>query len=129
MSRRSTRSDSSSSTHRPKAYAGVALGLVLSLSGAIMAVLGHEPINGIKWSWVVIAGLPLIAWGCSHLARQRGYPSGAAYGLFSFALLVAYFVSGTRTPQIACIGFLFVGLLPTTVLLLLPKRTKYLRRW
>jgi hypothetical protein len=94
-----------------------------------MAMLGQEPISGVKWSWVVLSGLPLIAWGCSHLARQRGYPSLAAYGLFVFALTVAYFVSGARTQQIACVLFLFVGILPVTVLLLLPKRTKYLRRW
>lgn len=129
MARRSSRSTTDTSTHRPKAYAGIAIGLVLSISGAVMAVLGREPINEIKWSWIVVAGLPLIAWGCSHLARQRGYPSGAAYGLFGFALMVAYFVSSNRTQQIVCIGFLFVAILPITVLLLLPKRTKYLRRW
>jgi hypothetical protein len=71
---------------------------------------------------IVLAALPIVGWGCSHLARYRGYTGGLAYAL----LLIGFGISNNLVigpvPELVEFMFLFAELLPITVLLALPKK-------
>ena len=91
--------------------------------------LHYEGVPKKCWTWLAIPGFGLVLWGCTHLARSKGFPSTAAYGLSLFALAVAAVAGWSKTPLNLGTISVFVNLLPTVVLLVLPKRPGYLRRW
>jgi hypothetical protein len=96
--------------------------MVIAIISAIAGYFDYEPGKGTKWAWAILLALPIVTWGCSHLARYRGYPSVAAYGLVVLGVFVSGFVILSRSPLIVGFMFIFVELLPITVLLALPKK-------
>ncbi len=75
----------------------------------------------------MLVALPFVVWGCSHLARYRGYPSAAAYGLVVLGVFISGFVLTTHSPLTVGFAFIFIELLPLTVLLALPKKAEHYR--
>src|SRR5215471_18800064 len=95
---------------------------VLFLStGAALAIISavgmyFDMTRKMVWLWVLllVATLPAIGWGSSHVAQSRGYPAGAGCGL----CIVGYVISallGTTSPHPLAlgVGVIFVVLLPT----------------
>ena len=83
------------------------------------------------WLWILLllATLPAVGWGSSHLAKSRGYSSGAGCGLCIVAYVVSGFLGTTSPHPLALgIGFLFIVLLPTVVLLTLPNKSERIHR-
>jgi hypothetical protein len=94
-----------------------------------MTYLDFQPGTGTIWILAILPALPLAARGSANLARYRGYPSAAAYGLFALAFFVSGFIGLTRSPLTLGFAFLFMGLMPPVVLLALPRKSRHLRRW
>ncbi len=100
---------------------------------ALIPALGMYFDTGRKmvWLWILLllATLPAIGWGSSHLAQSRGYSSGAGCGLCIVGYVVSGFL-GTTCPQPLAlgVGVLFVVLLPTVVLLALPNKSGHSHR-
>jgi hypothetical protein len=109
--------------HYGRALIGTIAGVVLATIAAVAGYFDYAPGKGTKWVFVMLLALPFVVWGCSHLARYRGYPSAAAYGLVLFGLLISGFVLTTRSPLTVGFTFIFIELLPVTVLLALPKKS------
>ena len=116
--------------HRMRAVIGIGGGLVcgvISMGGIYIEeyVTKSKPYMALLF----IPALPLVAWGSLHLAWQRGYSSAAGCGLFILAFFVSGFV-GTRSthPLAVGLGFVFLAMLPTTVLLALPNKSRHDRR-
>jgi hypothetical protein len=72
--------------HRNRAVAGISLAVVFAVAGAIMNHGAHGPFKASQWTLLFVPVLPLLAWGCSHLARHRGYSTGVSYGLIVLVL-------------------------------------------
>ena len=115
--------------HRFRAIVGIGLGLVFALVAGAGPFLDPVREDARYWSFLVLPALISAVWGCSHLARRKGYPAGAAYGLFAFALLVVVVAGFQRSPLGVGWLFLFVDILPPLVLLAMPRKPRYLRRW
>ena len=119
---------------KPKKYAlKAALCLSAGAVFAIVAAIGMslDPTRKMAWLWILlfVATLPAFGWGSSHLARHRGYPSGAGCGLCIVAYLMSGFLGTTSPHPLALgIGVLFIVLLPTGVLLALPNKSGRSRR-
>ena len=114
--------------HKQRALVGLPAGLLLL---AVTAYQCHEtwlPGKGTVWAWLLVPALALVAWGCSHLARHRGYPSSAAYGIVLVALPVSGGIGMSQTPLTIAVACGFAGVMPTVLLLALPKRFGALRR-
>ena len=94
----------------------------MAVLAAVIGYYDYVPGKGTKWALLLVLALPLAAWGASHLARHRGYPRGAGYGLFVFGFFASSLIAGSRTPLTVGFAFLFVALLPVVVLLALPKK-------
>src|ERR1700733_2665064 len=116
---------------RPKQHAWRAA-LLLSLGAllAIAAACGMSFDTGRKlvilWVIFLVATLPAIGWGTSHLARARGYSTGAGCGLCTVGYLVSGFVGTTSPHPLAFgVGILFMVLFPTVVLFALPKKSSH----
>jgi hypothetical protein len=113
--------------HRLRAAIGVVTGVLLAIVAAVVSYFDYVPGKGTKWILLILPALPLVAWGCSHLARHRGYPSGAGYGLFIFGFFASSFIAGVHTPITVGFALVFVVLLPTIVLFALPKKSGHFR--
>lgn len=96
---------------------------------AVASYFTFVPGEGTKWALLMLPALPLAAWGASHLARLRGYPSGAGYGLFVLGLFFSSFLAGTRSPLTVGFGFLFTALFPWILLLSIPNKARQTHRW
>jgi hypothetical protein len=110
--------------HRRKAGIFLGLGAILAVAPAVG--LFFETDRSRVWIWYVlfIGTLPAVAWGASHLARFRGYPSEAGFVLSFVGYLVSG-VLGTTSPHplvLSC-GVLFIVLLPPIILLSIPSKT------
>jgi hypothetical protein len=121
-------SSSRSKRHAWKAALLLGLAGVLTIVTAAGMYLDVTRSLVLLWALLFISILPAIGWGSSHLARARGYPTSAGCGL----CLVGYFVSGflgTTSPYPLAIGagVLFTVLLPTVVLLALPRKSGHSR--
>jgi hypothetical protein len=114
--------------HVTRTIIGLTCGFVIAIVSAIGAYFDFVPGKGSKWAWAVLLALPVVTWGCSHLARYRGYPSAAAYGLVVLGVIIASFTIMSRSPLI--IGFMFICIeaIPVGVLLALPKKPGKFRR-
>jgi hypothetical protein len=117
-----------SKQHLIRAIVGLAIGMVLAIVSAVGAYFDYTPGQGTNWAWMVLLALPVVAWGCSHLARLRGYPSAAAYGLVVAGMFVSGFVVMAPSPLVVGFMFIFVELLPVGVLLALPDKSFRHRR-
>jgi len=113
--------------HGGRAVIAISTGLLLAIAAAVIAYFEYVPGKGTKWMLLVLPALPLTVWGCSHLARYRGYPSGAAYGLFVLGIIASNFVAANRSPLTIGFAFVFMALLPAVVLLVLPKKSDHFR--
>jgi hypothetical protein len=120
---------STSQQQRWRAIIGLVLGNFIAIVAAIMTYLDVLSGKGTLWILVILAALPLIAWGSANLAKCRGYPSAAAYGLFAIAFVASGFIGLTRSPLTLGFAFLFMGLMPPVVLLALPRKSRHLSRW
>jgi peptidoglycan/LPS O-acetylase OafA/YrhL len=67
--------------HGNRTVFGVFGAMAFAIAGAIMNYGGHGPFRASEWTMIFVPVLPLLAFGCSHLARYRGYSSGVSYGL------------------------------------------------
>jgi len=81
----------SAKQHATRAFIGLAGGFVMPIVSAIVAYHDYTPGKGTKWAWLVLLALPVVTWACTHLARYRGYPSGAAYGLVVAGFIISAF--------------------------------------
>lgn len=115
--------------HRLRAIVGIGAGLLFAGVAAAGPYVVQVPDWKDYWAVLVAPSLVLAVWGCSHFARQKGYPGGAAFGLFAFALAVAAFAGLHKSPLNVGSIFVFVNILPPVVLLTLPRKPAYLRRW
>jgi hypothetical protein len=113
----------------PKQHARRA-GLLLGL-GALLAIV---PAVGMYYDTnrsmvlllilLLVATLPAIGWGASHLALSRGYSTGGGCGLCIVGYIVSGFLGTTSPHPLALgVGVLFIVLLPTVVLLALPNKS------
>jgi len=118
-----------SEQRRSRAITGLVLGIVIAALGAVMAYVELQRGKASLWLLLVIAAMPLLAWGSANLAQYRGYPGAAGYGLFILAFFVSGFIGLTRSPLTVGFAFLFMGLMPPVVLLALPRKSGHLRRW
>src|SRR5438552_13648060 len=107
------RHHSTSSRHRIRAVIGTGIGLAALTVAAVGAYFDDKPGKGTKWAWLVLPAVPLVGWGCGHLARYRGYPSTAAYGLFVLASIVSSLIGINRSPLTFGVAFVFLGLMPS----------------
>jgi len=115
--------------HRLRAIVGIGAGLLFAAVAAAGPYVVQIPDVKQYWAALVIPSLLLSVWGVSHMARQKGYPGGAAYGLFAFALAVAAVAGLAKSPLDAGSIFIFVDILPVVVVFTLPRKPTYLRRW
>lgn len=113
--------------HRVRALIGIVTGLLLAILAAVVSYFDFVPGKGTKWILLILPALPLAAWGSSHLARHRGYPSAAGYSVFVFGFFASSFIAGVHTPITVGFALVFVALLPTVVLLALPKKSGHFR--
>jgi hypothetical protein len=116
------------SKHRLRAAIGIVTGVLLAILAAVVSYFDYTPGKGTKWILLILPALPLVAWGCSHLARHRGYPSAAGYGLFIVGFFASGFIAGSHTPATVGFALVFVALLPTIVLLALPVKSGHFHR-
>ena len=114
--------------HAARAAIGLVAGTLLAVVAAVVSYFTFQPGRGTKWALLMLPALPLVAWRSSHLARLRGYPGSAGYGLFAFGFFASGFIAGTRSPVTVGFAFVFVALLPTVVLFALPKKGGHSRR-
>ena len=87
----------------PKQHAKrAAIFLILGMAFAIIPAVGmyHEPTRELFWLWALFgfATIPAVGWGSVHLAKSRGYSSGAGCGLSIVAYIVSGFL-GTTSPH------------------------------
>jgi hypothetical protein len=108
--------------HRMRAAFGIVTGVLLAIVAAVASYSDYAPGKGTKWILLILPALALVAWGCSHLARHRGYPSAAGYGLLIMGFFAAGFIKGASTPFTVGFALVFVAVLPAVVLLALPIR-------
>jgi len=104
------------------------MGLMIAGLTAFKSYEAWIPDQGTKWGLLILAALPLLGWGCSHLAMERGYPVSVAYCLLVVALLAATAIGATQLPATIGLAFFFVGLMPPVILLSLPVRFASMRR-
>ena len=115
--------------HTVRAIIFLSVGVALAIVPAIGMYLDRERKMGWLWIPLLLATLPAVGWGSSHLARSRGYPSGAGCGLSIVAYVVSAFIGTTSPHPLALgVGVLFIVLLPTVVLLALPNKSEPSRR-
>jgi hypothetical protein len=118
----------------PKQHASRAA-LLLSMG----AVLATVPVVGmyfdthrsmlLLWILLWVATLPAIGWGTSYLALSRGYSTGMGCGLCIVGYAISGFLGTTSPNPLAfAVGVLFILLLPTVVLFVLPKKSGHSRR-
>jgi hypothetical protein len=81
------------------------------------------------WILLLLATLPAIGRGASHLALSRGYSTGAGCGLCIVGYVISGFLGTTSPHPLAMgVGVLFIVLLPTVVLLALPNKSGHSHR-
>ena len=114
--------------HALKAVIGIVPGIILAIAAAILCYFTYVPGKGTRWALLILPALPLVAWGCLHLAQHRGYPSAAGCGLFILGLFVSGLIAGTKSTLTIGFAFVFVTLLPTIVLLVLPRKSEHHHR-
>jgi hypothetical protein len=101
---------------------GILCGVLLTVLGAVESHFDYAPGKGTTWAYLIMAALPIAAWGASHLARYRGYSTGVGYGLFVLGAIFSGCLAGGTEPEAAGIVCLFAELLPVVVLLALPRK-------
>jgi integral membrane sensor domain MASE1 len=84
--------------HATRAFIGITCGFMMAIVSAIVAYRDYTPGKGNKWAWLILLALPVVTWACTHLARYRGYPSGAAYGLVVAGFIISGFTIVSRSP-------------------------------
>ena len=102
---------------------GITIGILLVIIGAVggFCNFGRHIGKMNWWAWPTLPCIPLALWGCSNLAKDRGYSSAAAYGLFVAGVLTMGFI--VRGPLVIGFTFLFAVSLPVVILLILPRRS------
>ena len=81
------------------------------------------------WILSLLATLPAVAWGASHLAQSRGYSGSAGCGLCIVGYVVSGFLGTTSPHPLALgVGMLFILLLPTVVLFAMPNKAEHSHR-
>lgn len=114
--------------HMRRAVAGLSVGLFLLGVTAFQCYQTWLAGKGSPWAWLLVPALAFVAWGCSHLARHRGYPSSASHGIVIAGLPVSGVIGMSQTPLTVAVACVFAGVMPTVLLLALPKRFAALRR-
>lgn len=79
--------------HKSKTNLGVGLGFLLQVLGFILCQ--NEVLSGIPGCLLVLAGIPLLTWGCMHYAEGKGHSKWV--GLVALA---------------GCIGLVVLWILP-----------------
>jgi len=111
-----------------KAALGICTGLVMAGITAFLCYDTWVPGQGSKWGFLILVAVPVIAWGCSHLALERGYPTSVAYCLFIISFFAAAAIGFSQDPKAIGFAFLFVGLMPPVIIISLPVRFAAMRR-
>ena len=114
--------------HKRKAVLGITVGLAIASLTAFKCHQAWIPDKGTPWGLLILAALPWIGWGCSHLALERGYPTSAAHSLVVVGLLVAVLIGASQLPGTIGLAFVFVAVMPPVMLLSLPVRFGAMRR-
>ena len=119
----------SSKQHSRRAAILLGLGAIMAIVPAFGMYFDHRRSMTLLWVLMLLATLPAIGWGASHLALSRGYPTGAGCGLCIVAYIISAFLGTTSPHPLALgVGVLFIVLLPTVVLLALPSKAGSHRR-
>jgi hypothetical protein len=113
--------------------AKAAIGIGASLAFLIIPLAGVylDPNRKFGWLWILLlfSTMPAVAWGASHLARARGYPTATGGSVcFIGYLAVGFLGKALRHPLVFGIAVLFIILLPTVVLLALPSKNRHHHR-
>ena len=122
-------SDLSSKQHARRAAFLLGLGAALAIVPAVGMYFDAN--RSMAWVWILslVATIPAIGWGSSHLALSRGYSTGAGCGLCIVGYVISGFLGTTSPHPLALgVGVLFILLLPTVVLLALPNKSGHSRR-
>jgi uncharacterized membrane protein len=116
--------------HTLKAALGLTVGLILLVVSAAAIPLTYGPQHHQeKWAVLMFASLLPGIWGCAHLARCRGYPSVAAYGLFVLGFFFGGFIFAlVRSPGTVTLPCLLSLVLPVTILFVLPNKGRHHHR-
>jgi len=116
--------------HKLKAFIGIFLGLGIAGGAAVGAYYNWKPDEWYVFGLLVIAAIPFAVWGCTHLARARGYPSDIAYVLFFLTIVAGTAIAASKiTALLLGFSFVLVVLFPVIIILLvLPKKPHSSRR-
>jgi hypothetical protein len=76
--------------HKSKTNVGIGLGFLLLLLGFVLCDAGA--VGGVLACLLVLAGLPLLIWGCMHYAEGKGHSKWIGLvgltGMFGLLVLV-----------------------------------------
>src|SRR5262245_46406305 len=109
--------------HARRAGLLLGLGAVLAIVPAVALYYDTDRRMVILWILLLVATLPAVGFGASHLALSRGYSTGGGCGLCIVGYIVSGFLGATsRHPLALGVGLLFIVLFPTVVLLALPNK-------
>jgi hypothetical protein len=114
--------------HGIRAGIGIISGIVFAIIGAVVNYLqrgSHEPTT---WLLLFLPVLPLLAWGCSHLAKYRGYSSGVSYGLIALVLIAPGVAIPLLSHAIAGLVIVTAAIIPPLILMTLNIRPGNFRR-
>jgi hypothetical protein len=115
--------------HARKALLGITGALILGLCPAVGMYFDTRRQRVVIWILLLLATLPVLAWGVSHLARHRGYSTAGGCGLCIVGYLVSGFVGSTSPYPLAfAIGIIFMVILPTLVLFAMPDKSDRSKR-
>ena len=115
--------------HARRAAFLLSLGAMLAIVPAVGMYFDTTRSMVILWILLLVATLPAVGWGTSHLALSRGYSTGAGCGLCLVGYIVSGFLGTTSPHPLALgVGVLFMVLLPTVVLLALPSKSSHSHR-
>ena len=113
-----------------KTIIGIGTGMALSaiaITGIYFLDLRHE--HPALWTILSLLSWVALAWGVSNFAKYRGYAGSVGCGLAAVGLFIELFiVFRAYNPWAYAVGFLFVTLLPLSVILALPNKARRSRR-
>ncbi len=93
--------------HGNRTVVGIVGAMAFAIAGAVLNFGAHGPFKASEWTLLFVPVLPLLAYGCSHLARYRGYSSGVSYGLVF--LVVAGSALATPILSASTVGIVVVA--------------------
>jgi tetrahydromethanopterin S-methyltransferase subunit E len=105
--------------HRNRVFVGIIGAVVFAVAGAVMNFDAHGPFKASEWTLLFVPVLPLLAYGCSHLSRYRGYSSGVSYGLIVLVMAGAALATPILSASTVGIVFIAATAIPPLILLTL----------